>query len=242
MPWSSSNTIPAIQGKSLALRKLFADVANAALEKGRTEQEAIFAGLAAVKNEEKKTAKKDYTVAKQVLKPPSHLQAIIDASKKKQEQVEVKKDAVATNINRPVIRQEFLPANSLEIGVERNVVYADFDDNGQLVILFDNGDKIVTDSVEQRIENYVNIVNEQITGGAGGGGGANIKHFDTALSGLSVTILKTEHRFEEIISIYFLKNNKEVSLDWEFDIQAHILYIRSNLDMQGIKLIAHGKG
>lgn len=40
MPWSAMKTIPALEGKPREQRELFAEVANEALSKGRTEQEA----------------------------------------------------------------------------------------------------------------------------------------------------------------------------------------------------------
>lgn len=47
MPWTATDTIPAIRGKSLKARQTFAETANAVLAKGRSEEEAITAGLSA---------------------------------------------------------------------------------------------------------------------------------------------------------------------------------------------------
>lgn len=52
--WSADNTPISIQGKSLKLRELFARTANAAIAKGLSRDEAIFAASNAVKSEEKK--------------------------------------------------------------------------------------------------------------------------------------------------------------------------------------------
>lgn len=54
MLWSADNTPISIQGKSLKLRELFARTANAAIAKGLSRDEAIFAASNAVKSEEKK--------------------------------------------------------------------------------------------------------------------------------------------------------------------------------------------
>ena len=60
MPWSSSveGTIPALRNKPEKLRQIFAEVANAALKRGLSEEEAIYVGLAAVKLEENKNNRK----------------------------------------------------------------------------------------------------------------------------------------------------------------------------------------
>lgn len=41
MPWSKDKTVPALEGKSNADKELFAKVANAQLDKGRSENDAI---------------------------------------------------------------------------------------------------------------------------------------------------------------------------------------------------------
>lgn len=51
--WTADNTIPELVHKSQDLRKLFADTANASLQKGRTTSEAINAGVMAVSNKER---------------------------------------------------------------------------------------------------------------------------------------------------------------------------------------------
>lgn len=58
MPWSATKTIPALENKSEEVKRIFADAANSALDRGRSEEEAVFAGLAAVKNHEKKIVNK----------------------------------------------------------------------------------------------------------------------------------------------------------------------------------------
>ena len=43
--YSTENTIPQLVHKSLAVKQMFASVANKALARGLTQDEAIFAGL-----------------------------------------------------------------------------------------------------------------------------------------------------------------------------------------------------
>ncbi len=47
MPWSKNKTVPALEGKSDADKELFARVANAQLDKGKSEKDAIIAGMVA---------------------------------------------------------------------------------------------------------------------------------------------------------------------------------------------------
>lgn len=82
MPYSKDKTIPAIAGKSDKVKEVFAEAANSALSKGQDEQSAVFAGLAAVKNYEKKQG-----VAKSIIghhAHPTHVLAISEARKAKE--------------------------------------------------------------------------------------------------------------------------------------------------------------
>lgn len=78
MPWSITNTVPAMQGKSLVLRKLFAETANACLAKAQDEDSCIFAGLAAVRNAERpsKQLKQQLDGLKQQV--PMHVAAVLN--------------------------------------------------------------------------------------------------------------------------------------------------------------------
>ncbi len=114
---------------------------------------------------------------------------------------------------------------------ERNLISASYDDYLRLVLKFDNGDKIITETlpVKQHIENYVNVKNS----------GAASVSFTKDLSGLTETIEFEEHFLNEIMSLYFLKNNKEVSVTWSFNEDKQIL-IESNVDLSDVKIIAYG--
>lgn len=121
MPWSANKTIPAVEGKSLKLRELFAKVANAALNKGQTEEEAIFAGLGAIKIEEKKHEVKKVTAPK----VPAHLQVL--------------KDLVSQQNVETVIKAE-IP----QIVEQTSIVDADIDKTGRLVLVLSDGNRVTT--------------------------------------------------------------------------------------------------
>lgn len=57
MPWSKTKTLDSLKHKSDKVKEVFAIAANGALDRGQTEQESIFAGLAAVSNYERKHKK-----------------------------------------------------------------------------------------------------------------------------------------------------------------------------------------
>lgn len=155
MPWSTENSIPSIQNKSKELRALFAKVANEALTKGQTEEEAVFAGLSAVRIQENKNKPK----VKKSIKPeiPSHLKFIIENHNKPKE-VEVEKKSEGSKVE-PKIRKEFLGANAIESDSTRSLVSARWDDKGRLILQFDDGEKITTSPVpiQERIEQYIGI-------------------------------------------------------------------------------------
>lgn len=78
MPYSTTKTIPALSNKSDKVKEVFAEAANSALARGLTDDEAIYAGLSAVSNYEKKhQVKKE---AKPAKKLPSHLAVILETA------------------------------------------------------------------------------------------------------------------------------------------------------------------
>jgi hypothetical protein len=247
MPWSLSNLPPALKNKTEEQKKIFIRVANEALKNGRTDQEAIFAGLAATNN--LGTRKK--AVEKVVKVTPSHVpkkvqEDLVDTSKAVLEASfgrEVLTDALGNTYSKNVlpIRREFLGDEALPTDTDRNLVYADFNDNNELVLRFDTGEEIVTKSiaVEQIYEQFVSIYNQQQQD-AGPVQPSNIKHYDQMLTGTLVVIGDGTHKIHEIVSIYFTKNGRDVSVDWEFDSNKNII-IRSNVDLTGVLLVAHGK-
>lgn len=131
MVWTVDNTIPEIQGKSLKLREIFVKAANASISKGFNKEEAIFAGLSAVKIQEKKDAPPKVEPPK----VPSHLQVLKNITK-----------------TEPIIKaEEPLPIPTIKS--------AEFDAQGHLVITMSDGKKIATKgkAIEQNIEQTVGV-------------------------------------------------------------------------------------
>lgn len=132
MQWSADNTTPAIQGKSLKLRELFAKVANASLAKGFSKEESIFAGTNAVKIEERK----NQPVKVKQPKLPSHLESLRSY----------------TNPFEVVSKAE-------NIVIAPTVKAAEFDAEGHLIILMSDGRRVVSKgkAVEQHIDQRIGV-------------------------------------------------------------------------------------
>jgi hypothetical protein len=132
MQWSADNTAPAIQSKSLKLRELFAKVANASLAKGLSKEEAIFAGINAVKIEERK----NQPAKEKKLKVPSHVESLRSY----------------TNPFEVVSKAE-------DIVIAPTIKAADFDAQGHLVILMSDGRRVVSKgkAVEQHIDQRIGV-------------------------------------------------------------------------------------
>lgn len=133
MQWSADNTTPAIQGKSLKLRELFAKVANASLAKGFSKEESIFAGTNAVKIEERK----NQPVKVKQPKLPSHVESLRSYTNP----FEVVSKAEEIAIAAPTVKA------------------AEFDAEGHLVILMSDGRRVVTKgkAVEQHIDQRIGV-------------------------------------------------------------------------------------
>lgn len=121
MVWTADNTIPEMKGKPLKLRELFAKAANTALSKGMNEEEATFAGTKAVRIEENKNAPAKVTAPK----VPSHLQVLKDIANKK------------TEVVQPIEKV---------VGPTANVISADIDKTGHLVLVMADGTRVTTKS------------------------------------------------------------------------------------------------
>ena len=133
MPWSKTNTISSMKNKSDALKQVFADAANSALAKGRSEEDAVFAGLAAVKIAEKKQEH-----ARKALEPLKTLDAT----------------SVPTKVNKAATEAPIASKT-----IDRVLVNADFDKANRLILEFDNGEKIITKKIEikELIEQHISI-------------------------------------------------------------------------------------
>lgn len=155
MHWSELNLPVSMQGKSKELKNIYVEAANKSFSKFKDEQAAVFAASQAVSIEERRLANEKRKAAPQAPTVPLHLKAVLDAAK---------------TVSKPVskqdtIQQAFLPKNALQSGLNRSLVSADFDDKGQLVLLFDTGEKIVTSeiAIKEYIEQNIAIApNTQI--------------------------------------------------------------------------------
>ena len=166
MPWGilKDQTLPALKDASLEERKAFSKVANAALLKGESEKDAIQAGLAAAKNAK----------AVQKAKLPKHLQVILDIVEKAKETPEVEpqepqQDApersvsssnwFSSTIHTPESFDTTEDVLKASMSQGRNLIGANFDTKGALVLKFDNGDTIRTNEqvLKEYIEQYVTV-------------------------------------------------------------------------------------
>jgi uncharacterized protein YdaT len=157
MPWNASNVPDSVKNKSLHLRTLFSKVANAALDKEQTEEEAVFAGLAAARNEENKNKPK--AIKKEANKLPAHIQAVLDARKNALERPISDLNAQGNTH----VAKATENASTVVLEPSRELVDAEFNTKGQLVLKFDNGERIVTDesAIKEYIENHVVVTGNQ---------------------------------------------------------------------------------
>lgn len=163
MPWTATKegTLPSLKNKSIEYRKVFAKVANEALDKGMSEEEAIVAGLSAANSHERK---KSSEIKKQLIAErekanyvPSHIQLIKDAAiAKKQMQL----DAIAES--------ERLLTEKIKSVVSNDSSFIEdmrFDSDGKLVVKLKDGSSIKTanSAPSDVINKYVSVsVTEQI--------------------------------------------------------------------------------
>ncbi len=141
MQWSETNLPSSMQGKSAELKKIFITAANNNFTKTQDISSALFAGTKAVSIAELKNAPKKVKAPK----VPSHVQAIRELS------------AGAF---------ELAKANdALDINPSRSITSANFNSDGQLILLFDDGYKIVTaqSGFKEYVEQYITVApNTQI--------------------------------------------------------------------------------
>jgi len=166
MPWGilKDQTLPALKDASLDERKAFSKVANAALLKGESEKDAIVAGLAAAKNAK----------AVQKAKLPQHLQVILDIVDSARntplvEPQEPQQDApersvsssnwFSSTIHTPETFDATEDVLKASMSQGRNLIGANFDTKGALILRFDNGDTIRTNEqvLKEYIEQYVTV-------------------------------------------------------------------------------------
>lgn len=151
MPYSKDKTIPAIAGKSEKVKEVFAQAANSALSKGQDEQSAVFAGLAAVKNYEKKQG-----ITKAIIQPkviPLHIQAIVKAK--------AASDYIAETKRLELEKQEQTALDNWNNSIAR--VYVD--EEGRLVTVYNSGKKEVSKPlVSETVINRTVVIQQQTEG------------------------------------------------------------------------------
>lgn len=138
MPWSINNTISSLNNKPEKLRKIFAEVANKAISEGKTEEDAIFAGLSAVSLAEK--ADRSANSKKEVTKSiPWHLQTVLQAKSVVEQQPEIFIEKVEQS--------------------SKEIVSVEFDNQGRLVVLFSDGSKIISKGkgIVENIQQHISI-------------------------------------------------------------------------------------
>jgi hypothetical protein len=142
MQWNIKDLPFSVQNKPTELLQKGLTAANLALSKGLSEDEATFACLQKIKSLEKHL-KPSVGVSRNV---PEHVKQLL---KQKLQEPEVQQS----------INKAFLGENSLESNKQRTVVNAEFNQNNQLVILFDTGEKITTKPIDitQNIEQYLSV-------------------------------------------------------------------------------------
>jgi len=158
MPWNSTKegTLPSLKNKSIESRKVFSDVANKSLEDGRTEEESIFAGLAAVsqleRNKSKELKKSQDEQKAKDSHVPEHIRLLQEAIELKKQQ---KLDVEFVEENK--LKEKVLKFVSSEIEVpEIEDMY--FDNNGKLVIKYNGKISRTSNSVpEEVINKYISV-------------------------------------------------------------------------------------
>jgi hypothetical protein len=150
---------PAVQNKSERSKKVFLTAYNSAKERGLTEDESVFSGIASMNAIEKGSRRLSEPLKP---KPPSHLSAVLQ-----KRAVEAPSPIVEDSTVRQPMKKEFLGKNALPVGQDRTLVAADFDDKNRLVLTFDTAEKLVTKpiNVDETIENYVSLSQTKTLGG-----------------------------------------------------------------------------
>ena len=140
--YTTSNLKPELQLTALKYRQAFVDAANAALQKGRSQSDAEFVGMAAVARLESIDAKNAaVAIQKDVTnrEPPSHLAAVLRARE---------------------LRKAEAKPETLPMGPGVQITGVRFTPQGKLVVLFDDGTEKVSDNevpVESIINQYVTV-------------------------------------------------------------------------------------
>lgn len=149
------NLLPNLLNKSKELISIYKDRFSAALAKGQSQAEAEFTALASVKIAERKIKKSSPSLPKAV---PQHMQMILDMVGKP---LGSSTSSLSTP-SKPNVALAY--KNALQPDLGRSLVAAEFDINGRLELVFDDGKKILTKNtaakeiVEQNVAVQINPV------------------------------------------------------------------------------------
>jgi hypothetical protein len=150
---------PAVQNKSDKSKKVFLTAYNSAKDRGLTEEECVFSGIASMNAIEKGSRR-----LSEPLKPksPSHLSSVLE-----KRAVEASSPVAEGYVVREPMKKEFLGKNALPVESDRTLVAADFDDKNRLVLTFDTAEKIVTKpiNIDETVQNYVSLSQTKTLGG-----------------------------------------------------------------------------
>lgn len=154
MPDNLESLPPSLRNKPEEQQQTYLRLYKAALSRGLTKEEAETSALLSTQAILKKT-----NVAKQrePVKIPSHVPTV--------EMVEaLRKESGQRLIEEEINKQVSVPSQlgePLKQGIQRNVIAANFDNKGRLVILFDTGEKLTTRSVDikEYVEQFISVNN-----------------------------------------------------------------------------------
>lgn len=229
MPWSYPNKIPDIlKNKPADIQKKAIEIGNETLQRTGSEESAIFSMQSYVKRQQaKESQQKALDTPKKV---PQHLQAILHKAIKPEEPEEP-----SNGFKRLPISKEFLGDNALPVGVDRNLVSAEFDKNDRLVMLFDTGEKIQTRSVTQVLQNHISV-----HGGMSSQGSSSLTgKFFTVVDTVADQAVLIQHNLglidPDAFVINFVLNSQGVSVDFQ-SVDANSIQITTALSLNDLKV------
>lgn len=145
MPYSIDNPPQWAKNKSKSIQEVAIRVFNSTLSKGKSELEARIASQAAMRNAEE--ADKDKVKKAEHEALPMHLRLILDAA-----------DQIEDTDDKELVKKAVLGADSLPVGLDRNLIKAVFNTRNQLVLKFDTGETITTNALELKAESIDSVV------------------------------------------------------------------------------------
>lgn len=210
-----------VKNKPKEQQEAFVKAFNSAILKGLTEDEAMLSGTSAMAILAKRNAvinKQDFSTRKR----PSHVPdiAVIKALREQEAQALIQEEIEKQRLEYVAVPSYL--GKSLPKNKDRNVIAANFDNQDRFVILFDTGEQLVSKSmaIKEYVEQYVSV---SMKGSSASALPGDVQYSEYLLSGLSTTILATEHLLNVITSCYILKQDgSEITLDVQIDANKNI--------------------